>query len=271
MLAIIMAISLLKSGAVTAAVAGGAEAPLTNFTIAQMTRLGIYSNYFNGDCSGNEGENYPCRPLGSNPSSTFCLGEGAGVVALQCSATPQPGTPLILGWGTASEVAETATGITPSGSAFRRAIEAALNRYRSDYPELEGRISLIIPHAPGTRRGDQAELVALQSCFGASLPPLVSGKWLTGHTFGASGLLAIDLASRLSRLDFAGWDKESKSGRRGEGLKESLSYFPYPVLFEQEGYLNCIEPCSELCGTNFVTLINSNGFGGVACSLIIGW
>lgn len=57
---ILNAIAWLESGMATSFIAGGTEAPLTDFTIAQMKALRIYSK--------EKGE-YPCRALDLNKSS----------------------------------------------------------------------------------------------------------------------------------------------------------------------------------------------------------
>jgi 3-oxoacyl-(acyl-carrier-protein) synthase len=49
-------------------------------------------------------------------------------------------------------------------------------------------------HAPGTLKGDTSEYKAIQKIFGDTLPMLTTNKWKIGHTFGASGLLNLELA-----------------------------------------------------------------------------
>jgi 3-oxoacyl-(acyl-carrier-protein) synthase len=49
-------------------------------------------------------------------------------------------------------------------------------------------------HAPGTIKGDSSELNAIKNIFGDTLPMLTTNKWKIGHTFGASGLLSLELA-----------------------------------------------------------------------------
>ena len=54
----------------------------------------------------------------------------------------------------------------------------------------------VVPHAPGTKGGDEAERAALLMEFGAPVA-VHSAKQLTGHTFGASGPLGLDFACSL--------------------------------------------------------------------------
>ena len=49
-------------------------------------------------------------------------------------------------------------------------------------------------HAPGTLKGDRSEYVAIETIFGEHKPFLTTNKWKLGHTFGASGLLSVELA-----------------------------------------------------------------------------
>ena len=55
-------------------------------------------------------------------------------------------------------------------------------------------IEAIVMHAPGTIKGDLSEYKAIQKVFGKNLPLLPTNKWKIGHTFGASGMLSIELA-----------------------------------------------------------------------------
>jgi len=55
-------------------------------------------------------------------------------------------------------------------------------------------VDAIVMHAPGTIKGDASEYKAIQKVFGERLPLLTTNKWKTGHTFGASGMLNLELA-----------------------------------------------------------------------------
>ena len=55
-------------------------------------------------------------------------------------------------------------------------------------------VDVVIPHATGTLKGDQAEYLALAEVFGTELPLLTTNKWKIGHTFAASGALAMEMA-----------------------------------------------------------------------------
>ena len=54
-------------------------------------------------------------------------------------------------------------------------------------------VDVIVMHAPGTKAGDLTEYKAIQKVFGNDLPMLTTNKWKIGHTFGASGMLSIEM------------------------------------------------------------------------------
>ena len=55
-------------------------------------------------------------------------------------------------------------------------------------------VDAIVMHAPGTLKGDTSEYKAIQKVFGANHPMLTTNKWKVGHTFGASGMLSLEMA-----------------------------------------------------------------------------
>ena len=66
-------------------------------------------------------------------------------------------------------------------------------------------VDAIVMHAPGTIKGDLSEYNAIQKVFGEQLPMLTTNKWKIGHTFGASGMLNIELAVlMLQKQEFIG-------------------------------------------------------------------
>jgi 3-oxoacyl-[acyl-carrier-protein] synthase II len=191
----------LKSGLTNHFLAVGTEAPLTEFTIAQMKVLGIYSK---------EGDHYPCKPCANNDdqSNTFVLGEGAVAIALVNKKELDAGDIVLAGMGTASESIPNHTSITPYGEAFRMSMLKAIENAGITPQEIQ----LVIPHSPGTYQGDKAEYNALESLFNLDRTQVYNHKYLTGHTLGASGLLGVELGYYF--------------------LKENLDLqFPYPSLY----------------------------------------
>lgn len=55
-------------------------------------------------------------------------------------------------------------------------------------------IDAIVMHAPGTVKGDASEYTAIQEVFQNQVPLLTTNKWKIGHTFGASGMLSVEMA-----------------------------------------------------------------------------
>ncbi|MFD2247269.1 beta-ketoacyl synthase N-terminal-like domain-containing protein [Pontibacter ruber] len=185
----------LKAGMANRFLAGGTEAPLTNFTLAQMKAVGIYSPL--------QDTPYPCQPYALEKRNTFVLGEGAAVFALEKATATSitSGDIVIEAIGVGFEKIESKTGISREGINFQKSMRHALSQLPSD-----DTINAIITHSPGTRAGDRAELAAIGAVFGEQHPVLTTNKWLLGHTLGASGALSIQYAIQLLRqqqiLDF---------------------------------------------------------------------
>ena len=80
-------------------------------------------------------------------------------------------------------------------------------------------VDIIIMHAPGTIKGDTAEFAAIQKVFGNSIPALTTNKWKVGHTFGASGILSVEMAilmlqyQRFSGVPFMKFNPPHKINR----------------------------------------------------------
>ena len=173
--ALLHGVALLHSGLVERVLVGGTEAPLTPFTIAQLRALRVYARV-------EADTQYACRPLATPPSG-MVVGEGAAFLALELVADDSPSMTLQPGFSRETGVSR--TGITPTGQGLQRAMHQAIGE--GDLPDA------VIAHAPGTRRGDAAELAAIRRVFGerGGIPLVTSLKWATGHTFGASGPLAL--------------------------------------------------------------------------------
>lgn len=188
--AVLNGIAWLKSGMCTHFLAGGSEAALTPFTIAQMKAMRIYSSQDNSA--------FPCLSLDSKKEmNTMVLGEGAACFQLEIN----PKTPIayIDGIGFAQEKVAHATAISKVGLGFQKAMQMALDQASIST------VDAIICHAPGTQKGDLAELSAIESVFNKNIPLLTSNKWKIGHTLGASGALSLEFALlMLAHNEFIG-------------------------------------------------------------------
>ena len=160
-------------------IVGGAEAPLTAFTLAQMKALRIYASQ--SECE------YPCRPCETEKAeNNMVLGEGAAIFMLErFTDTQMSALATIEGIGLAREHTKTKTSVSEDGEAFERAMRAALSSAG------EPQIDAMLLHAPGTIMGDDAELGAIGRVFTEHKPALISNKWRVGHSLGASGAASL--------------------------------------------------------------------------------
>ncbi|MBC8085483.1 MAG: beta-ketoacyl-ACP reductase [Hymenobacter sp.] len=230
------AVAWLRAGMATRFLAGGTEAPLTDFTLAQMYALGIYSPFPAAD--------WPCRP-GTGRPSTFVLGEGAAVFALEKVAAAalaaeqrqHPDQPVFVleGVGFGFEATASKTGLSPDGQHFQQAINQAL--HQAGCPPAA--VDAVVLHSPGTPAGDASERAALRAVLGEKLPPLLSNKWLVGHTLGASAALSLDFA--LYVLETQRWPA---------------------APFATDLAAAAVRPIRRI-------LVNAAGFGGNAASVVV--
>jgi 3-oxoacyl-(acyl-carrier-protein) synthase len=183
--ALLNGVAWLRAGMVDKFLVGGSEAPLTDFTIAQMRALKIYSKN-NDDPS--EAVQWPNRALDLDKTkNTMVLGEGAAVCCLEMGKK-ENALAFIEGIGYATEILEHNISISTEATCFQKSMKMALKD--TDLSEVDA----IVMHAPGTIKGDLTEYRAIQKVFGERLPLLTTNKWKIGHTFGASGILSLELA-----------------------------------------------------------------------------
>jgi 3-oxoacyl-(acyl-carrier-protein) synthase len=173
----------LKSGMANKFLVGGSEAPLTPFTIAQMKALKVYSRF-----SGNGPGEYPCRALDlEKKQNSMVLGEAASMACLEIG---NKGNALarIAGLGYATEILEHNISISSDAICFQKSMKMALGVTKIN------EVDAVVLHAPGTIKGDLSEVAAIKKVFGRDMPALTTNKWKLGHSFGASGMLSLELA-----------------------------------------------------------------------------
>jgi 3-oxoacyl-(acyl-carrier-protein) synthase len=201
---------------------GGSEAPLTHFTIAQMQAMKIYAK---------ENKAYPNRALDlEKKQNTMILGEGASVCCLE-SGKRKNALAYIEGVGYATEILEHNISISAEADCFQKSMKMALGN------RIPEEIDIIVMHAPGTVKGDMAEYKAIQKVFGKNVPLLTTNKWQIGHTFGASGMLSIEMAILMMQHD---------------------TYIGVPFAIAQAQ----TRPIKKI-------LVNAVGFGGNAVSILL--
>jgi 3-oxoacyl-[acyl-carrier-protein] synthase II len=168
----------LQSGFADKFMVGGSEAALTPFTIAQMKAMKIYAS---------KDLDYPCQALNMEKQrNSMVLGEAAGVLCISKDATDS--IAKISGLGYATEELKHSVSISANGTCFLKSMEMAIGSMD------KSKIDAIVMHAPGTIKGDEAELNAINKLFENDVPALTSNKWKIGHTFGASGILSMEFA-----------------------------------------------------------------------------
>ena len=185
----------LQSGMCDKFMVGGSEAALTPFTIAQMRAMKTYSRAENDAL-------YPCLALDLDKAeNTMVLGEGAASVCLEIGIKPTA-LAYVVGVGYATEKLKHAVSISAEATCFQKSMKMAIEDAKGSFQgiDFEGRlneIDAVVMHAPGTQLGDTSEYMAIQKIFKDKLPLLTTNKWKIGHTFGASGLLSLDLAIKM--------------------------------------------------------------------------
>ncbi|WP_268225226.1 beta-ketoacyl synthase N-terminal-like domain-containing protein [Sinomicrobium oceani] len=221
--ALLNGVAWIRSGMVDKFLVGGSEAPLTPFTIAQMKALKVYSR-------GSDG-GYPCRALDMNKTAnTMVLGEGAAVACLERGELNQA-LAVIEGVGYATEVLQHNTSISADADCFQDSMRMALGEI------APGSVDAVVMHAPGTIKGDSSEYNAIRKVFGEKMPALTTNKWKVGHSFGASGMLSLEL---------------------GVLMISENSFVPVPFGAAQ-----------EWSGKVERVMINAVGFGGNAVSVLL--
>ncbi|THD33103.1 MAG: beta-ketoacyl synthase [Flavobacterium johnsoniae] len=203
--AVLNGIAWLRSGMADKFLVGGSEAPLTPFTIAQMNALKIYSK---------SQDEFPCRAFDREKNqNSMVLGEGASVACLE-TGERQNALAYIEGVGYATEILEHSISISAEAQCFQKSMAMSLGTTAIKD------VDAIVMHAPGTIKGDSSELKAIELLFGDHLPMLTTNKWKIGHTFGASGMLSIEMAllmmqhQKFIAVPFAENQKEKKAIRK---------------------------------------------------------
>jgi 3-oxoacyl-(acyl-carrier-protein) synthase len=175
--ALLNAYAFLKSGLLKDFIIGGAEAPLTDFTIRQMQSLKLYSRFT---------DDYPCKSLDfSKKENTLVLGEAACLA--QISTTPNSDAVEVAGIGYATEQISHSVSLSGDAQCLKDSMSMAIKEANLDT------VDVIVMHAPGTVKGDLSELRAIENTF-KKLPALTTNKFLIGHTFGASGAMSLEMA-----------------------------------------------------------------------------
>ncbi|GGA78749.1 3-oxoacyl-ACP synthase II [Edaphobacter acidisoli] len=173
--AIGQAFHMVRSGLVTAAIAGGHDAPLTFGFLRAWDSMRVVSPI-------------RCRPFSADRDG-MTLGEGAAMFTLETLESAQARNATIyaeiVGFGMSAD----AHHITqPSSDGAAKAIRMALKDARIQPSE----VGYINAHGTGTQANDATEAEAIHKALGADIAPTVpvsSTKSLHGHSIGATGAI----------------------------------------------------------------------------------
>lgn len=170
--AIGVAFHMIRSGTVTSAVTGGAEACLTPGTIKAWEALRVMAPD-------------TCRPFSADRQGLI-LGEGAAALVLESlDHARQRGAEIlgeVIGFGMSADARDATL---PDEGGMFRAIDGALN----DAALRAEDVHYVNAHGTGTTANDATETMALKHAFGLHAGKLAisSTKSMTGHALGAAG------------------------------------------------------------------------------------
>ncbi|MEL7104689.1 MAG: beta-ketoacyl-[acyl-carrier-protein] synthase family protein [Pseudomonadota bacterium] len=171
-----LAYQLVRSGAATAMLTGGAEAPFSFGGIKAWEGLRVMSKD-------------ACRPFSANRSG-MVQGEGAGIFVFEDydHATARGADILaeVIGFQMTSDASDI---VMPSQAGAARAIGGALKDARLNPQDVE----YINAHGTGTAANDRTECAAVRQVFGAAADDLMisSTKSMHGHLLGGTGAVEI--------------------------------------------------------------------------------
>lgn len=173
------AFRVIQRGDAVAMISGGAEAPITQLSVAGFTA--------NTALTTNTDVNTASRPFDKNRDG-FVIGEGAGIVILEeydhAKARGAKIYAEIVGYGSTGD-AHHITAPAPGGEGAARAMEQAIE----DSGVQKEEVGYINAHGTSTPFNDKFETMAVKSVFGEHAYKLgmSSTKSVTGHLLGAAG------------------------------------------------------------------------------------
>ena len=201
--AIGLASHMVRSGMVTAALAGAHESPLTRAFLRAWDSMRVVSPT-------------ACRPFAQDRDG-MTLAEGSAILAIETLASARArNAPIfaeILGFGMSAD-AHHITQPHPGGAAqamLAALSDAAQTLHATDQPgtmqSLLGSVNYLNAHATATATNDAVEAAAIHQVFGLRAPhiPISGTKGLHGHAMGASSAieaLVTALALHYRRLPF---------------------------------------------------------------------
>ncbi|MHC1725159.1 MAG: beta-ketoacyl-ACP synthase II [Syntrophobacteraceae bacterium] len=180
--AIGVALSLLRSGWVDVAIAGGAESTITPFVIDGYSSMGVLS-------TRNSEPHRASRPFDADRDG-FVIGEGAGILVLETMRHAKNRGAEILallkGFGMTCDAYNIAIP-EPDGISASIAIQNAIKDAGLKIEDID----YINAHGTSTKVNDRTETNAIRKAFGehAKKVQVSSIKSMIGHTLGAAGAI----------------------------------------------------------------------------------
>ena len=174
--AIGLCFQMLRSGAIRAAVTGGAEACITFGSIKGWEAMRVMAPD-------------KCRPF-SKDRKGMIIGEGAAIMVLETEEDARKRDAEILGEIVGFGMSADAKDITaPDEGGMARAIKGALDDAKVNRDDVQ----YINAHGTGTTANDRTETAALKTAFGEHARKLAvsSTKSMIGHALGAAGALEL--------------------------------------------------------------------------------
>lgn len=185
------AFRLIRAGVADVVIAGGAEAAVTELSLASFGNATALS-------ARNDEPARASRPFDAGRDG-FVIAEGAGIVVLESlSHAARRGARIyaeVVGYGATSD-AYHMVATPPDGDGAFRAMKAALRE--ADISPTD--VDVISAHATSTEVGDRSETAAIKRLFAehASRVPVTANKSMTGHMLGAaSAVEAVALVKSL--------------------------------------------------------------------------
>ncbi|MBW4080914.1 beta-ketoacyl-ACP synthase II [Paenibacillus sp. S150] len=185
------AFRLIRCGGADVIIAGGAEAAITEISLASFGNATALSAH-------NEEPHKASRPFDAQRDG-FVIGEGGGIVILESLSHALRRNAVIYGEVTgygASSDAYHMVATHPEGIGAYQAMKLALSEAGVHPDEVD----VISAHATSTPAGDRSETMAIKKLFGeqAYRIPVTANKSMTGHALGAAGgLEAIALVKSI--------------------------------------------------------------------------
>jgi 3-oxoacyl-[acyl-carrier-protein] synthase II len=246
------AVRAIRDGTIDAALAGGAEAPLSPLAFGAFDIILALSAH------SNEAPELAARPFDRDRDG-FVMGEGAAMLVLEAEeiGRARGAVPYaeILGYGATSD-AHHMVQPRADGREAARAATLAL----ADGGVAADEIDYVNAHASSTPLGDVAEARALALALGprAKTVPISGTKALYGHPLGASGAIEAGLCALAMR---DGWVPPTVNLESVD--PEIAALLPGLLQSGQSGQ-------SGRSGSYARVLSTSFGFGGLNAALVFG-